>query len=95
MLYVRMSKALYGLLKYALDFYNKLRSDLEGNGFFINPYDPCVANKVVNSKQVIVIWHVDDLKVSHVDENKNTKFAEWMKKIWCKTNAAERKLTII
>ena len=27
-LYVHMSKALYGLLKSALDFYNKLRSDL-------------------------------------------------------------------
>ena len=29
MLCVRMSKALYGLLKSALGFYNKLRSDLE------------------------------------------------------------------
>ena len=35
MLYVHMSKALYGLLKSALDFYNKLRSDLEGNGFTV------------------------------------------------------------
>ena len=48
MLYVRMSKALYGLLKSALDFYNKLRSDLENNGFIVNPYGPCVANKDVN-----------------------------------------------
>ena len=29
-----------------------------------------------------VIWHVDDLKVSHVDENENSKFAEWMKTIY-------------
>ena len=36
MLYVRMSKALYGLLKSALDFYNKLRSNLEDNGFIVN-----------------------------------------------------------
>ena len=28
-LYVRMSKALYGILKSALDFYDKLRGDLE------------------------------------------------------------------
>ena len=55
MLYVHMSKALYGLLKYALDFYNKLRSDLEGNGFIVNPYDPCVANKDINGKQMTVI----------------------------------------
>ena len=51
-LYVRMNKALYGLLKSALDFYNKLRGDLEENGFAVNPYDPCVANKIVNGKQI-------------------------------------------
>ena len=66
-LYVHMSKALYGLLKSALDFYSNLRSDLEGNDFIINPFDPCVANKVVND---------NDLKVSHVDKNENTKFSE-------------------
>ena len=83
-LYVRMSKALYGLLKSALDFYNKLRSDLEGNGFVVSPHDPCVANKDkgVNGKQMTVIWHVGDLKVSHIDENEDTKFAEWMKTIY-------------
>ena len=31
--YVQISKALYGLLKSALDFYNKLCPDLEGDGF--------------------------------------------------------------
>jgi hypothetical protein len=34
-------------------------------GFKINPYDPCVANKMENGKQLTVVWHVDDLKVSH------------------------------
>ena len=74
LLYVRMNKALYGLLKSALDFYNKLRTDLEHIGFKINPYDPCVANKLVNGKQMTVIWHVDDLKVSHIDPKENDKF---------------------
>ena len=45
-------------------------------------YDPCVVNKDVNGKQMTVIWHVDDLKVSHVDENENSKFAEWTKTIY-------------
>jgi hypothetical protein len=35
-------------------------------GFAINPYDPCVANKMVDGKQCTVMWHVDDLKISHV-----------------------------
>ena len=77
-----MNKALYGLLKSALDFYNKLRGDLEKNGFVVNPYDPCVANKIVNGKQMTVIWHVDDLKVSHVELKENTKFANWMKELY-------------
>ena len=43
MLYVRLSKALYGLLQSALLFYGKLRVELEDFGFTVNPYDPCVA----------------------------------------------------
>ena len=79
---MKVIKTLYGLLKSALEFYNKLRMDLEENRFVVNPYDTCVANKMVNGKQMTIIWHVDDLKVSHVDENENTKFAEWMKGIY-------------
>ena len=49
-LYVKLLKALYGLLRSALLFYKKLRADLEHMVFTINPYDPCVANKMVNGK---------------------------------------------
>ena len=84
------------MLKSALDFYNKLRSDLEGNGFIINLYAWCVANKMVNDKQMAVIWHVDDLKVSHTDENESTKFAERMKIIYDKKiTVHKRKIMII
>jgi hypothetical protein len=44
-----------------------LSSQLEKWGFVINPYDFCVANKTINGKQCTVVWHVDDLKISHVD----------------------------
>jgi hypothetical protein len=37
---------------------------------------------MVNGKQMEVIWHVDDLKVSHVDPKENTKFANWMKEMY-------------
>ena len=36
-------------------------------GFEINLYDWCVANKTVNGKQCTILWHVGDLKISHVD----------------------------
>jgi hypothetical protein len=49
-LYVKLQNALYGCLRSALLFYLKLLKDLEGNGFKLNPYDPCVANKMVNGK---------------------------------------------
>ena len=78
-LYVKMHAALYGMLKSALLFYKKLVGDLEGQGFELNPYDPCVANKMVNGKQLTVIWHVDDLKVSHVDPKVLTEFGQWIK----------------
>ena len=50
MLYVQLSKALYGMLRAALLFYKKLRSDWENMGSEINPYDPCVANKMIDGK---------------------------------------------
>ena len=52
MLYVRLIKALYGMLRAALLFYKILRSDLENMGFKINPYNPCVANKMVSGHQM-------------------------------------------
>jgi hypothetical protein len=79
-LYVKMQKALYGLLRSALLFYKKLVADLESDGFVLNPYDSCVANKVVDGKQMTVCWHVDDLKVSHCDPAQVTIFGEWLSK---------------
>jgi hypothetical protein len=64
-LYVKLQKALYGLMRASLLFYRKLRKELEDFGFTVSPYDPCVANKDVGDrKQLTVIWHVDDLMAS-------------------------------
>ena len=54
MIYVRLSKALYGMLRAALLFYKRLRSDLKNMGFVVNPYDPCVANRMVNGSRMTV-----------------------------------------
>ena len=62
---VQLQKALYGMLKSALLFYRKLISDLTDMGFRLNPYDPCVANTMVDGKQLTVSWHVNDLTLSH------------------------------
>ena len=51
-------------------------------GYKINPYDPCIANKMINGKQHTVVWHVDDLKISHVDPKVNDKFVKWVDELY-------------
>jgi len=81
-IYVHVLKAIYGMLKSAMLFYKKLRKDLESIGFVINPYDPCVANRMIDGKQHTVVWHVDDLKSSHVNPRVNDKFIKWLEKMY-------------
>jgi len=67
MLYVKLKKALYGTLQSALLFWRLLSDTLMEWGFKLNEYDKCIANKTINGKQCTILWHVDDLKISHVD----------------------------
>jgi nanoRNase/pAp phosphatase (c-di-AMP/oligoRNAs hydrolase) len=66
-IYVKLEKALYGMLQAALLFWRNLSGFLMEHGFELNPYDECVANKSINGTQCTIVWHVDDLKISHVD----------------------------
>lgn len=70
------------MLQSALWFYKQWRTNLEGNGFTVNPYDLCVANKMVNGKQLTVIWHVDDAKISHEDPAVVTEFVQWTDRLY-------------
>ena len=53
-LYVRLGKAVYGMMKSALLFFQKLVADLKSLGYEINPYNPCVANETINGKQMTI-----------------------------------------
>ena len=68
-LYVELQRALYGTLTGAFLIWKKLSKRLIKWGFVLNPYGSCVANKMINGKQCTsaILWHVDDLKISHVD----------------------------
>ena len=82
-LYVKLQKALYGLMQASLLFYRKLRKELEDFGFTVNPYDPCVANKDVgDGKQLTVIWHVDDLMGLCVVDFELTKLSCYLANIY-------------
>ena len=64
-LYIKLRKVLYGLLNSGLLFWKDLSSLLIKNGFEVNPYNACVANKVIEGSQCTIVWYVDDLKISH------------------------------
>ena len=68
MLYVKLKKAIYGTLQVASLLWKLLSNTLKEWGFKLNEYDQSVANKTINGKQCTIIWHVDDLKISHVDK---------------------------
>ena len=67
-IYTKLSKALYGTLQAALLFWKDMSKFLVKElGFVVSLYDWCVVNKTINGKQCTIGWHVDDLKISHVD----------------------------
>lgn len=75
-IYLKLKKALYGCVQSSLLWWKLPATTLiEKMDFALNPYDLCVANKMVNGSQLTVLWYVNDLKISHVDENvaKDTK----------------------
>ena len=78
-LYVHLLNALYGIMKVALLYYKCFVRDITVIGFKLNPYDPCVANKIVHGKQLTIAWHVDDLKVSHKKYQVVSRMVKWLK----------------
>jgi hypothetical protein len=67
-MYVRLAKALYGTLQVAMLFWKDLTGYLSTLGFVLNPYDNCVANKTIDGTQCTILWHVDDLKITHAKQ---------------------------
>jgi hypothetical protein len=81
-LYLLLQKALYGYLRSAILFHKKSVKEMKGKGFELNRYDPCVANKIVQGNQFTVLWHVDDLKMSHMDYDEVTSMINWLEGIY-------------
>jgi hypothetical protein len=64
-LLVQCQNALYDTMITSLLYYLKFVKSLTDIDFVINPYDPCVANKMIEGDQVTICFHVDDCKLSH------------------------------
>ncbi len=64
-LLVQCLDAVYGTIVAALLYYTKFVKSIMKQGYKINPYDRCVANKVVKGKQITICFHVNNCKISH------------------------------
>jgi hypothetical protein len=71
-------RAIYGMLEAAILWYKKFGGELEQKGFKFDPYDPCVANRTEKGSQHTLLFHVDDLKSSHIDSKVNDQFDKWL-----------------
>ena len=78
-LYMEVLQAIYGCIESALRWYELFSETLVKEGWEINHYDKCVANKMINGKQCTIVWYVDDNKISHEDPNLVTEVIELMK----------------
>ena len=72
-------------------WYKLFSEHLEKMGFKINPYDPCIANKMVNGKQCTIAWYVDEAKISHVDKQVVTDIIEQIEERFQKTTVTRGK----
>jgi len=79
-LYVQLLKALYGCVVSALLWYELFSGYLKEMGFEINPYDSCIANKIIDNKQCTIAWYVDDMKISHVNQDVVTQIIQDIEK---------------
>lgn len=73
-LYLEELKAIYGMLVASLLWYRKFKKESESEGFVFNCYDPCVANRIINTHQQTIRFHVDDLLVSCKSKKANDEF---------------------
>ncbi len=61
-------------------YYEKFTASLKSKGFTMTPYDPCVWNKIINGKQLTIVFHVEDCKLSHVESKVLDETIEWLRR---------------
>ena len=81
MLHSECTNVMCGALKAALSFHTAFKNDIKATGFELNPHDRCAANKEVNGKQMTIVWHVDDVKMSHDEDEVLDGFIECLRDI--------------
>ncbi len=75
-LLVQCLNTVYGTIVAALLYYKKFVKSHTKQGYMINPYDGCMANKVIKGKQITICCHIDDCNISHKLNTKSSTESE-------------------
>jgi hypothetical protein len=78
-LLVQFQNALYGTMVASLLYYQRFVKSLTDIDFIINPYDPCVANRIIEGKQMTICSHVDTCKLSHRKKTVIERMIEYLR----------------
>ena len=73
-LHLECANIIHDTLKAALLFHKSFKSDIKAMGFEINLHHCCTVNKIVNREQMTVVWHVDNVKASHMEDKVSERF---------------------
>ncbi len=79
LLIVKCLNAVYGTMAAALLYYKKFVKSLTKEGFKLNPYNGCVAKKMIKGKQMTICFHVDDCKISHMSTKVVDETIVWLR----------------
>ena len=77
-LIVQCQNAICGVMMSSPLCCKKFMGSIMEHRFEVNPCDPCIANKTVDGKQMTILCHVDDCKLSHIDLKASDKMIEWL-----------------
>ena len=70
---------MYGTMVASLLYYRKFVKSLTYIGFKINPYNPCVNNKLIDGQQMTICYHMEDCKLSHRRSKFNYQMIKWLR----------------
>jgi hypothetical protein len=63
----------------SLLYYRNFVKSLTDIDFIINPYDPCVSSKIIESEHMTIFFHVDDCKLSHRKKTVMDRMIEYLR----------------
>ena len=66
-LYLKSIRIIYRCIKAELQYFKLFTEKLKEQGYILNTYDKCVANKDINCKQYNITCHMDDCFASYME----------------------------